>query len=119
MNEIENKLLENLKTFPVQEEFLAEFPLPRLENACIAWSLCGVEMSNLTDYSENGMDLWNNCNYNKEKWFRLLFFIPPAGFMYKLIHSNLIYPDGDYNQSWLRERKQREINKGGREWKKK
>ncbi len=119
MGEMENRLLETLKEYPVVDELLAEFTLVHLENACSAWSLCEPEIEELTDYSDNSLDLWKNCAFSKEKWFSLLNFIPPGGFLYKLVKANLIYPDGDYNKEWLTERKLEETLKGGKKWKSK
>ncbi len=111
---MKENLLRELKSFPVVDEMLSEFPLKKLENACAAWSLSNVEIADINEYTEDHMKLWKHCKFNKDKWLSLLFFIPPGGFLYKLIHSNLIYPDGDYNRYWLINRRIVETFKGAK-----
>jgi hypothetical protein len=71
-------------------------------------------MKEIGKYTEDVMELWNHCEFNKDKFFHILDFIPPSGFLYRLIHSNLIYPDGDYNIGYLRRKRILESMKGAK-----
>lgn len=109
---MKENLLQSLKDFSVVDEMLAEFPLKKLESACAAWSLCNAEIMDMEEYTDDPFTLWKHCKFDKDKWIRMLSFIPPGGFLYKLIHSNLIYPDGGYNRDWLSTKRIAEAMKG-------
>lgn len=114
-NRLTEELLETLKCSDVKSNLLIGFKLSQLALACAAWSEAEVYLADIDQQSETPFELWKRCKYNKDKWLSLLNFLPEGNMLYKLIHSNLIYPDGTYNQEWITNKKIEEALK----WQKK
>lgn len=75
-----------------------------MEKACSAWLLSEVRL----DIEEmNIEDVWKHCLIDMDKWHYYLGFVPDGGFFKKLILSGLLYPDGTFNEKWLKDYKRK------------
>ncbi len=114
-NRFTEELLETMKCSEVNSDLLTGIKISHLALACAAWSESEVKLNDVEENIDGRSALWKSCKFNKDKWLSILTFLPEGNLLYKLIHSNLIYPDGTYNQEWIIKQKIQEALK----WQKK
>lgn len=101
--------LEELKKRPVADDFILDIPLGKLSKLARGWTMVDVKIITHTDPFPDDLGekekfdwLWSCSSFNLKKWQMLTGFDMLFGLIFRLIFSGLIYPDGTYNEEWLK-----------------